>query len=319
MSRVRHIALILALLVGLSVQAQELHALLTWFHVSKERESPQPPLCVMCEVLSQQLEQGCTIGAVSPYADTAYLRKMVVPPLSENLRRDISIARLSGDAAYATEILAPALTSPEAEARYAAALTIATLSIQSLGRFNEDGAGALDIMQQAADGAPLSVPASDYHFLRALQAKLQGDTNRLRREVDAAIAAEPRFFTAMILLLDLAVDKATTQGGQGAALCHASYSALLLDAAQILNLAPCRYHAAHLELYLKRRFETPTSLPALSAVQVYLSLIARRPDAAAAARAAFAVADRLDCKSTVLGDLDKLIESYDVRDTENAE
>ena len=174
-------------------------------------------------------------------------------------------------------------------------------------------------MQQAAAEGPLSVPASDYHLLRALQAQAQGQTNRLRTEVEAAISAEPRFFAAMILSLDLAVDKAATRGAQGAALCHASYGTLMLDAARILNLAPCRYHAAHLELYLKRQFEMPSSVPALSAVQVYLSLIARRPDAAAAARADFAVADRLDCKSTVLGDLDELIDSYDASDLEAAE
>jgi hypothetical protein len=315
----RHLALVLALSVGLPAKAQDSPAPLAWFRVSEKRETPPPPPCAMCEVLSQQLEQGCTIAAGSPYADTAYLRRAVVPPLSEDLRRDISIARLSGDAAYATEILAPALTAPEAEARYAAALTVATLSIQSMGRFDSDGARTLDIMQQAAAEGPLSVPSSDYHFLRALQAQAQGETNRLRTEVKAAIAAEPRFFAAMILSLDLAVDKAATQGGQGAALCNASYGALMLDAARILNLAPCRYHAAHLELYLKRQFETPASVPALSAVQVYLSLIARRPDAAAAARADFAAADRLDCKSTVLGDLDEMIESYDAPHSEAAE
>lgn len=310
MNRLRHLVIVLALFVGPTAQARDLAAPLAWFRVSEEQETLPPPPCIMCEVLSQQLEQGCTISAGHPYADTAYLRGAVVPPLSEDLRRDISIARLGGDAVYANEILAPALIAPQAEARYAAALTVATLSIQSLGRFDADGARALDIMQQAAAEGPLSVPSSDYHLLRALQAQAQGETNRLRTEVEAAIAAEPRFFAAMILSLDLAVDKAVTQGGQGVALCHASYDALMLDAARILSLSPCRYHSAHLELYLKRQFEAPASVPALSAVQVYLSLIAHRPDAAAAARSSFAAADGLDCKGTVLGDLDKLIESY---------
>lgn len=319
MSKALQLSLVLALTVGLPVQAQNLNAALGWFIVSERSEAPPPPPCVFCEVLSEQLGQGCSIPAGSPYADSAYLRSAVVPPLPSGLRRDISIARLSGDASYAAEILGPALTASKAEARYAAALTVATLSIQSLGSFGSEGARALDIMQEAAAEGPLSVPASDYHLLRALQAKEKGDTGRLNEEVEAAIASEPRFFAAMILSLDLAVDKAATQGGQGMALCHASYSALMLDAARILNLAPCRYHAAHLELYLERQFETPVSLPALSAVQVYLSLIARRPDAAAAARANFAAADRLDCKSTVLGDLDKLIETYDSQAPKAAE
>lgn len=321
MNSLRNFTIMFALSVGLTAHAQDLPVPLAWFRVSEKQKTPPPPPppCIVCEVLSQQLERGCTIAAGSPYADTAYLRGAVVPPLSEDLRRDISIARLSGDAAYATEILAPALIAPEAEARYAAALTVATLSIQSLGNFDVDGARALDIMEQASSEGPLSVPASDYHFLRALQAQAQGETNRLRTEVEAAIAAEPRFFAAMILSLDLAVDKAATQGGQGAALCRASYGALMLDAARILNLAPCRYHAAHLELYLKRQFETPASVPALSAVQVYLSLIARRPDAAAAALAEFAAADRLDCKIAILSDLDRLIERYDASDPERAE
>lgn len=319
MNSLCHLILMLAVFTGMPAKAQDLPAPLAWFLVSVEQETRPPPPCVMCEVLSQQLEQGCTIAAGSPYADTAYLRGAVVPPLTEDLRRDISIARLSGDVAYAMEILAPALTAPEAEARYAAALTVANLSIQSLGSFDADGARAIDIMQQAAAEGPLSVPISDYHLLRALQAQDQGQTNRMRAEVEAALAAEPRFFAAMILSLDIAVDKAATQGGQGDALCSASYGALMLDAARILNLAPCRYHAAHLELYLKRQFESPASVPALSAAQVYLSLIAHRPDAAVEARSSFAAADGLDCKGTVLGDLDQLIESYDALEPEAGE
>lgn len=319
MNSLCHLTLVLVVFAGMPAKAQDLPAPLAWFLVSVEQETPPPPPCVMCEVLSQQLEQGCTIAAGSPYADTAYLRGAVVPPLSEDLRRDISIARLSGDTAYAVEILTPALTAAAAETRYAAALTVATLSIQSLGSFDADGARALDIMEQAAAEGPLSVPTSDYHLLRALQARAQGQTNRLRVEVQAALAAEPRFFAAMILSLDLAVDKAATQGGQGVALCHASYDALMLDAARILNLAPCRYHAAHLELYLKRQFESPASVPALSAVQVYLALIAHRPDAAAEARSSFAAEAGLDCKGIVLSDLDQLIESYNAPEPEAGE
>ena len=226
---------------------------------------------------------------------------------------------LSGDAVYASEILASALTSPDAEARYAAALTIATLSIQSLGSFDEGGERMLDIMQQAAAEGPLSVPASDYHFLRALQAQARGEISRVRKEAEAAIASEPHFFAAMVISLDLAMDKAAAQGGQGAALCQSSYDALMLDAARILDIAPCRYHAAHLELYLKRQFESPASVAALSAVRVYLSLIARRRDAAASARTEFAAADGPDCKNTVLSDINRLIDEFDSSFRESVE
>ncbi len=314
-------ALILALCISTStvVQAQDVGAPLAWFRVSEEIEVNPPPPCIVCEVLVQQLDQGCNIPDGNPYADTAYLRRSVVPPLSEDLQRDISISRLSGDAAYAIEILALGLNSPDAEARYAAALTVATLSIQSLGYFDAIGERMLDAMQQAADEGPLSVPASDYHYLRALHAQSRGETSRARTELNAAIASEPRFFAAMVLSLDFALDKSSTIGGQGAALCQASYDALMLDAARLLDLAPCRYHAAHIELFLKRQFQSPESVPALSAVQVYLSLIARRPDAAASARREFAETDGPDCKTTVLADIDGLIDQYSSSTSESAE
>jgi len=314
-------ALILALCISTStaVQAQDVWAPLAWFRVSEEIEVPPPPPCIVCEVLVQQLDQGCSIPDGNPYADTAYLRRSVVPPLSKDLQRDISIARLSGDATYAMEILASGLNSPDPEARYAAALTVATLSIQSLGYFDAVGERMLDVMQQAAEVGPLSVPASDYHYLRALHAQARGETSRVRTELNAAIDSEPNFFTAMVLSLNLALDKASALEGQGAALCQSSYDALMFDAARLLDLAPCRYHAAHLELFLKRQFQSPESVPALSAVQVYLSLIARRPDAAAAARREFSETDGPDCKTTVLADIDGLIDQYTSSTSESAE
>jgi len=217
---------------------------------------------------------------------------------------------MSGDAEFAAELLAPILSEDDPEARYAAALTLATLRVQNHGGFDTLSRDMLERMEDAITDGMRAVPPSDYHFLRALDARNRGDTVTARQEIETALALEPRFFGAMIVSLDLALDRALSLQAQGSSLCHIAYNALLLDAARILDLAPCRYHAAHLDLYLTRQFSHPATNTPLAAVQVYLGLVSGRTEMARAARDRFAQSEFADCSRVVLTDLDNLIEIH---------
>ncbi len=271
-------------------------------------EEAEPPPCEgeLCQRLNRQLEQGCGRTADLPYADTIWLRQNTTPDLPPEAVRAITLALAGNDPALAAELLTPHLAAEEAETRYAAGLYLALIHAEAGASLATPAAqSALGAMDGAAEATGL--PPSDLHFLRALAALERGDTRRAADLAASAVAAEPRFFNALALAIRLAIDAAAIDGRRGASLCTAAYLRLMDYASLVMDLDPCAYQGAHLDIYLSRRIATPADSAPYQAVKVYLALIARRPDIATAARDRVATAEGPVCKADVLALLDELI------------
>lgn len=277
------------------------------------RADPAPEACgdALCERLAEQLARGCGRAGDVPYADTVFLRRGLDPGLEPALARAIALAVASNDPAMAGDLLAPFLGAGPPAARYAAGLYLALVHVQSGAGTGGAGAGFAAMEAAAAEG--LDFPASDLDFLAALRALDAGDARAARARLEAAIAAEPRFFNALALAIRLDMEHARGVERQGPSLCEAAYGALLDHASLMLSLDPCPRQAAHLDLYLARGLAVPEASGPYLAAKVMVALVARRGDAAREARARFAALGAAQCGARVGALLDGLIETAEGR------
>lgn len=296
------LGLVVALGAGAPAQADASGPLLLVAPPGQVAQDGARQTCRLCRTLDQQIRQGCARPADVPYADVIYLRRGINPPVSDTLRQAIAQAQAGGDPDFAARVLTPHLSASLPEARYAAGVFLA-LSLTQAGRplMSRVGRAALTAMRSAAPS--LEMPASDLAYFQALLALEKGRKTAALAAAKRALIAEPRFFAAIVLALELQIDRAVRVEGQGLGLCRQVYDAILTLTAAAVDLAPCAQHAAHLESYLSRGQSRPDLVSAIWAIKVYLARIARRDQLARHAAQRFEAIEGPLCRDDVIWQL----------------
>lgn len=276
------------------------------FVVSPPTAQAPEPACPLCDIVERQIAQGCGPQDGQPFADVYELRHPGQLVLPESAHAAMSRARATQDPAAAERRLSPLFAHPDPEVRYVSGITVAMMHLQA-GAIAADAAGtALSVAGDAARSPGFSIPASDLAFLLARRARDRGDDDSARADLTEALNLEPRYFNALVLKLEMALERANLVGRQSRALCESAYFEFMAVLVQIMDLSPCRLHAAHLDIHLSRHFMQPDALPAIQMARVYLALLAERPSAAMAALARFGEAP-LPCRESLMPELKQLL------------
>jgi len=77
--------------------------------------------------------------------------------------------------------------------------------------------------------------------------------------------------------------------------------------ARLLEVRPCPRLAVHVENYLLSHLADPAQSPALIGAQVYLALLARRPDTARASLERLKALPRYSCQIDVAAELEETL------------
>lgn len=301
------LALLLAAMATAMTMATATAARADFLVVSPPRPQPPDPACPLCDIIERQMDQGCGPQHDQPFADVHELRHPGQLALPADIHAALSRARATQDPASAARRLAPLYAHPEADIRYVAAITVAMMHLQAGIIADDRAATALAVASEAARAPGLGIPASDLAFLQARRARERGDDDAARTHLAEALQLEPRYFNALVLALELALERAILVGQQSRALCESAYLDFMAALVAIMDLSPCRFHAAHLDVHLSRRFVQPDALPAVQMARVYLGLLAERPSAASAALARFGEA-QLPCRQRLMPELERMLQ-----------
>lgn len=280
----------------------------SFFDVSPPAPEQPPERCEICDIVEQQVAQGCNVSQGAPFADVYAFRNPGTVTFEDAVMQRFALARASRDPETAERLLASDLESANADIRYMAATSLLMVRASAGQPLTERNASSLFKIVELAQQAGASMPGSDAAFLQALRARANGDARLARDHVDRALQLEPRFFSALALRLDLVFDRALLFGQQSRAVCEATYLDVLQTLTAILDLSPCRYQAAHLDLYLSRRFTVPDDVALINLSRVYLAKLANRPEAARMALTRFENDDRVLCRAQFLPDLQRLVQ-----------
>jgi hypothetical protein len=259
----------------------------------------------------EQLQLGCDPRAAAgkgdnPFADTVLGRLGVTFAIGEDLHRQVIAATLSQDFAFAYEHTAMLRRNENPDLRYLGWLIPAYV----LAKAQPDGyvpelRRLLLRLQETA--AAVSFSPADMDYLAAVVAYAGGRMGEARERIDAALAHEPRFYNAIVFGLRLrllALPGELTHRQR----CEAAFSALFDDLLALVGLTRCPLQASQSEVYLHRFLGDPGRNPAFLAAQVYLGIIARRPDHARLALSRFDGLAAFSCQTAVSRQLHALFD-----------
>ena len=275
---------------------------------------PPPPAAAesacsaRCDKLAEQVSRGCGGGAEAAYADTVYLRRAIELEMTQDDRVRLALVAAAVEPDTAAHLAQPLLGRDEPDIVHAAATHVALAAARADDFDATAFRTGLALMERSAAAA--GVPDSDRLFFLALAAAAAGETAEALTQARAALAIEPRFFNAAAFALQLQVGLLARQGRRAPGDCQRDHGVLLDLLAAIAALEPCQRVAAHLEILVSRRLLAPDRSPTFAVAQVYLALIARRPELAGRALERFRHLEGPICADAVAGELEALIATY---------
>ncbi len=277
----------------------------------KTRKDSSPASSALAARAVEQLQLGCDPQAQmaagrNPYADTVLGRLGPALAVTDSQRRAAVAATISQDSKYAFARTAELRAAENPELRYLGWLIPAYL----LAKAQPPGyVGELETLleQLARISGSVRFSTADRHYLAALAAVEQGDTDGALKQIDLALGQEPDFYNAIVLGLRLRL-LSTAGGGSLHGRCERAFAALFEDLLALVGLTRCPLQASQSEIYLRRYLPDPMRHPGFLAAQVYLGVMARKPGYAAGALARFDGLSHVVCRAKVSWQLHRLLE-----------
>lgn len=303
--------LLMALLLGVlstgAVANGRAHFLLD---LSPPPAPPEPQQrSALAAAAAEQVRLGCDPMAQAsatrnPFADTVIGRASLRLAVSEDQHRGIIAAVLSQDADYAFAQSASLRTADDNGLRYLGWLIPAYVLAKAQPQgYSVRLTGMLSSMTPLTERLPFS--SADLDYLAAIAAEARGDPAQARLHIDQALLKEPDFYNAIVLGLRLRLLAITTSLKRYRR-CQSAFDALFVELLRLVGLTRCPLQASQSEVYLRRFLGDPARNPAFLAAQVYLGVIARKPEHAAAALARFDKLPAFACKAPVSDQLHAL-------------
>lgn len=218
----------------------------------------------------------------TPLAETAWQRGTLKPPsLSLNQARLHAAAQLSQDTNTAQQILNPELTATDVNRAFAAALTLAFVTVKANPSLRGKAVDlALDQLDNAAKAA--NITCSDCAYLQALRAWYAGDKQLAYTFVNQARALEPSYFNALALNAILLVENFGLSGQQEQS-CRDNLADLMNVIVDLAAINPCPLQASHLDILISRYTTYPEDNSAVQAIRLILGKISRNSSVVQAA------------------------------------
>jgi tetratricopeptide (TPR) repeat protein len=236
-----------------------------------------PDLTPIVRHVEGQIAQGCTAGVAGqiPLADRFDQRHPQPQPQPPALfRAGAAISLANPGYAQARAWLEPLLADTEPRVAYGAYALLLSHGARLLAAGNGAAAAAmaqdLDTARRLADTAKVS-PA-DLELWSALLAGRAGSSRRALDHVEAALQADPSFYNARLLKLELLLNLGRSDGGASSA-CRVYMRDVLASAIALFDLDTCPRHAVLLLNWLRARYGLEPDFVAGDLLRAYVAVL----------------------------------------------
>jgi hypothetical protein len=234
---------------------------------------PVPPVF---KQIKSQLAQGCAPpdARLRPLGDNYALRHKIKLPVSKKFRQTTAAIAV-GDISFqqAQSWMAPFLTGTNEAETIMAHLLLASHSIRKIADGHHINPDSL-LRSAKSLATRTGMNLSDFLFLQSLTSFKAKDYKSATTHITAAIKADPVFYNARLLKLDIELKKFGQSRSRSRRKCITAMQTILQTTVNLGQLDTCPRHAILMNEWIRSKYANPDKSLPVQIISAYVSLLA---------------------------------------------